>query len=114
MVLTMFHHMYSMAGWSVQSVLHEMVHVWQPRHLLRSKTNASCRSTCSAAMMGLAFRYASICSSCQSGEKALMPARSWLPPCQTAKPTFETVPGDSATEPSGLPAPLEDRAHHTS
>src|SRR3990170_1239227 len=55
MVLTMFHHMYSMAGWSVQSVLQAIVQVWQPRHLFRSNTKASCRSTCCPTMTAPRF-----------------------------------------------------------
>src|SRR3990170_7006582 len=42
-VLTVIHHIGSVPSSCVQSTLQATEHVWQPMHLLRSKTQASCR-----------------------------------------------------------------------
>src|SRR3990167_11144670 len=42
-VFVVIHHMCSVPSSCVQSTLQATEHVWQPMHLLRSKTQASCR-----------------------------------------------------------------------
>src|SRR3972149_8956758 len=43
-VLTVIHHVGSVPSSCVQRTLQATEHVWQPMHLFRSKTQASCRS----------------------------------------------------------------------
>src|SRR5215471_778013 len=45
LVSTLFHHMYSAPLRSVQMFLQAMLHVWQPMHLSRWKTIATCDRT---------------------------------------------------------------------
>src|SRR5512146_955004 len=44
-VSTLFHHMYSVPLRSVQMFLHAMLQVWQPMHLSRWNTIATCERT---------------------------------------------------------------------
>src|SRR3990172_5094065 len=67
-VFTVIHHIASQPGSSwFQSTLQATEHVWQPMHLFRSKTQASCRLACVTVPMA---RF----SSRVSGSRPLAPA----------------------------------------
>src|SRR3990172_2634613 len=88
-VFTVHHHWYSLPSSRVHSTLQATEQVWQPMHLLRSNTMATCRSRGAAlfsfVVIGISF---SMARPRHSLEYECSPPRSWLDPSHTAKATL--------------------------